>query len=188
MRTVANSPAAQGLAEILVVLLDAHVGRHVVNAQQPEGAVEGEARPVPHAVLKLALQQVVDADEKVADVGKEIAHPAADLLVHEIAISRRHRLGDRLVDGLVELVDAAVEAFERIAWIAVRAGACRQKRKQHDAAQEPHFAGSLARSPALLNRNWLMRFSSTTAPRPAATKIPTHRSIAERFIVRDLLQ
>src|SRR5467141_3379618 len=163
IRTVANAPAAQGLAKILVVLLDPHVGRHIVNAQQPAGAVEGEARPVHHAVLELALQQVVDADEKVADVGKEIAHPAADLLVQQVVISRRHRLGDRLVDGLVELVDAAVEPFERIAWIAVRAGACRQNREQHDAAREPHFAGSLAGSAALLNRNWLMRFSSTTA-------------------------
>src|SRR6266550_5152089 len=163
IRTVANAPAAQGLAEILVVLLDAHVGRHVVNAQQPEGAVEGEARPVLHAVLDLALQQVVDADEKVGDVGKEIAHPAADLLVQQIAISRRHRPGDRRVDGLVELVHAAVESFEWIAWIAVRGGACRQKRKQHCAGREPHFAGSLAGSAALLNRNWLMRFSSTTA-------------------------
>src|SRR5438445_7892825 len=161
--TVANAPAAPGLAEILVVLFDPHVGGHVVNAQQPEGAVEGEARPVLHAVLELALQQVVDADEKSADVGQDIAHPAADLLVHGIAISRRHRLGARLVDGLVELVDAAVEAFERIAWIAVHGGACGQKRKQHCAAQEPHFAGSLAGSAALLNRNWLMRFSSTTA-------------------------
>src|SRR6266850_8011288 len=164
--TVANAPAAQGLAEILVVLLDPHVGRHVVDAQQPDGAVEGKARPVLHAVLELALQQVVDADEKVGDVGKEIAHPAPDLLVQQIAIGRRHGLGDRLVDGLVELVDAAVESFERIARIAVRGGACRQNRKQHYAAKEPHFAGSLAGSlpsAALLNRNWLMRFSSTTA-------------------------
>src|SRR6267378_996456 len=166
IRTVANAPAAQGLAEILVVLLDPHVGRHIVNAQQPDGAVEGEARPVLHAVLDLALQQVVDADEKVGDVGKEIAHPAADLLVQQIAISRRHRLGDRRVDRLVEFVDTAVESFERIAWIAVRGGACRQNRNEHYAAQEPHFAGSLAGSlpsAALLNRNWLMRFSSTTA-------------------------
>src|SRR6266852_863428 len=164
--TVGNAPAAQGLAEIFVVLLDPHVGRHIVNAQQPDGAVESEARPVLHAVLELALQQVVDADEKVGDVGKEIAHPVADLLVQQIAISRRHRLGDRLVDGLVEFVDTAVESFERIAWIAVRGRACRQNRKQHNAAQEPHFAGSLAGSlpsAALLNRNWLMRFSSTTA-------------------------
>src|SRR5882672_2808569 len=165
IRTVANAPAAQGLAEILVVLLDPHVGRHIVNAQQAERAVEGEARPVLHAVLELALQQVVDADEKVGDVGEEIAHPAADLLVQQVAISCRHRLGDRLVDGLVELVDAAVESFERIARIAVRGGACRQNRKQRYAAKEPHFAslaGSLP-SAALLNRNWLMRFSSTTA-------------------------
>src|SRR6266851_1032402 len=163
---VANAPAAQCLAEILVVLLDPHVGRHIVNAQQPDGAVEGEARQVLHAVLELALQQVVDADEKVGDVGKEIAHPAADLLVQQIAISRRHRPGDRLVDRFVEFVNAAVEAFERIAWIAVRGGACRQNRNEHYAAQEPHFAGSLAGSlpsAALLNRNWLMRFSSTTA-------------------------
>src|SRR5712691_7370888 len=164
--TVGNAPAAQGLAEILVVLLDPHVGRYIVNAQQPEGAVEGEARPVLHAVLDLALQQVVDADEKVGDVGKEVAHSVADLLVQQIAISRRHRLGDRRVDRLVEFVDTAVESFERIAWIAVRGGACHQNRKQHYAAQEPHFAGSLAGSlpsAALLNRNWLMRFSSTTA-------------------------
>src|SRR5438132_1436642 len=93
----------------------------------------------------------------------EIANPAADLLVQQIAISRRHRPGDRRVDGLVELVHAAVESLERIAWIAVRGGACRQKRKQHCARREPHFAGSLAGSAALLNRNWLMRFSSTTA-------------------------
>src|SRR6267378_2054646 len=164
--TVGNAPAAQGLAEILVVLLDPHVGRYVVDAEEADRAVEGEARPVLHAVLKLSLQHVVHADEKVGDVGKEIAHPAADLLVHQVAIGRRHRFGDRLVDGLVEFVNPDVESFERIAWIAVCSGASRQNRKQNNASQEPHFAGSLAGSlpsAALLNRNWLMRFSSTTA-------------------------
>src|SRR5438034_1228161 len=127
------------------------IGAHADQAQRDRGIAQPDRPEI--------------ADRIGIDVGRgaDAVAQRARAQNRQHAISRRHRPGDRRVDGLVELVHAAVESFERIAWIAVRGGACRQKRKQHCAGWEPHFAGSLAGSAALLNRNWLMRFSSTTA-------------------------
>src|SRR6185436_11111402 len=46
VRAIPDPPAAEGLAEILVVLLVAHVRGDVADAEKAEGRVEGEAHPV----------------------------------------------------------------------------------------------------------------------------------------------
>src|SRR3954469_684555 len=165
VRPAFRAPPAEGLAEVLVVLLVAHLARHVVDAEKAEARVPQHSRPVPGAVGELALQDVVRADEHVADVAEEIAHAVANLTWHDPLVAARHRLRDVHVDYVVEAVDAPVHALERVARVALaRAGAAGDERGDHDPA--PHFAASFASplpSAALLNRNWLIRFSSTTA-------------------------
>src|SRR5688572_13970511 len=163
VRAVARAPAAEGLAEVLVVLLEAHIGRHVVQAEQPESAVEREAHPVEEAVLELALQHVVHADEQVAQVAEEVAHAVADLAVHVVAVRRRDGPADVLVERVVEGVEVPIQRLVGIARIAAGGGASGQGDERDEGEEALHFFSSGFPSAALLNRNWLIRFSSTTA-------------------------
>src|SRR6185295_16162759 len=177
---VAHAPAPERLAEILVALLDAHVGGDVVQAEQAERAVEDEAHPVLEAVEELALQHVVDPDPQVAEVGEEVADAAANLFVQDVAVGSSHRHCHPLVRHLVEAVDGAVHRLQRVARVAVLGGGAaarqRQQQRQHaqgqaQRARQRHFFSSLP-SAALLKRNWLIRFSSTTADWVRRTRSP----------------
>src|SRR6185369_16130923 len=178
--TVAHTPAPERLAEILVALLDAHVGGYVVQAEQAERAVEHEAHSVLETVEKLALQHVVDPDPQVAEVGEEIADAAADLFVQDVAVGSSHRHSHPLVGHLVEAVDRAVHGLQRVARVAVLGGGAAPGEREHEAqhaqgpveqARQRHFFSSLP-SAALLKRNWLIRFSSTTADWVRRTRSP----------------
>jgi len=169
IEAIARAPAAEGLAEILVMLLQADVGGDVVDAEHAEEGVHREAHPVLHRVVGLALQEVVEADEDVGDVGEEVAHPPPHRLGHDVAIRGGHRPHHRRVEPFVEAVDRAVHRLERVARVAVaRAGAAGEREEDGDqgGTRQHHLPGSLAGSlpsAALLKRNWLIRFSSTTA-------------------------
>src|SRR5688500_3336365 len=106
-----GAPAAEGLAEILVMFLVAPLGGDVVDAEQAERAVKRKARPVVDAVGELALQKIVHPDQRVGEVGEEVADAHADLLVQHLDISARHRPRQPVVEGLVEAVHAAVHAL-----------------------------------------------------------------------------
>src|SRR5512138_2435140 len=183
IRARARPPVAQGLAEILVVLLVSHVARDVVDAEQADSGIKRNTRPVVGTVGELALQEIVHADEHVGDVAEEVAHPVADLAGHHLAIRGGHWLRHRLVHLVVEAVDDAVHAFQRIARIALARG--RAAGEQCDGERQPgsHFGASFASglgsalasgfaSAALLNRNWLIRFSSTTADCVSRSRSP----------------
>src|SRR5438105_3736737 len=75
-----DAPAAEGLAEVLVVLLVAHVARHIVDAEEADGAIKRKARPVADTVLKFSLQEIVQADERIGEVAEEVAHAVADFI------------------------------------------------------------------------------------------------------------
>src|SRR5687767_5080196 len=155
------------------MLFVAPVGGDVVDAEQPDGAVEGKAHEIVEAVLELALQDIVDADERVGQVGEEVGDAVADLLVQHLAIASRHRPGEVFVEGIVEAVHAAVEGLERVARVALLAGrgAAPEGRQDQEQNEPDHFFSSLP-SAALLNRNWLIRFSSTTADCVRRTRSP----------------
>src|ERR1044071_4607821 len=178
--TLFRSPAPERLAEILVALFDAHVGGHVVQAEQAERAVEDEAHSVLEAVEELALEHVVHPDPQVAEVGEEIADAAADLLVQDVAVGSSQRHGNPLVRHLVEAEDRAGHGLQRVARGAVLVGGAarreREQQRQHaqgqgQFARQRHFFSS-SPSAALLNRNWLIRFSSTTADCVRRTRSP----------------
>src|SRR5579859_3594095 len=168
VRARRRAPAAEGLAEIFVVLLVSHIRGNVVQAEEPYSGIKRKARPIADTVLEFPLQEIVHADEGVGEVAEEVTHALAYLGRHDLLVSRGHRPRDRGVDLVVELVDAAVQRFPRIARVALGgAGAARGRAHERGEQQDAHhFAGSFASglpSAALLNRNWLIRFSSTTA-------------------------
>src|SRR4029079_927433 len=53
VRAVARTPAAEGLAETLVVLVDAQVARPVEQAEDPDRGIDREPRPVGDRVPRL---------------------------------------------------------------------------------------------------------------------------------------
>src|SRR6185436_11033842 len=175
-------PAPERLAEILIVLLQPHVARDIVQAEDAEGRIESEARPVGDRVGRLALQQVVRADPEIRDIGKEIADPAAHRSGQHVAIGGRHWLANGRVEAIVERIHRAIESLERIA--AVGAGRrttrrpCQEQRKNQvpECAYRRHLPSLLSLlslpSAALLNRNWLIRFSSTTADCVSRSRSP----------------
>src|SRR5260221_251521 len=85
IRPATGAPAAEGLAEVLVVLLIAHVGSDVVEAKQAYSGIKRNTRPIADTVLELSLQEIVHADEDVADVAEEVAQPVAVLQHHAVA-------------------------------------------------------------------------------------------------------
>src|SRR2546422_811041 len=96
------------------------------------------------------------------------ADAVAHLDRHHLLVGVRHRPRDRGIDLVVEAVDAAVQRLPGVARIAVcgARAACQQAQERNERETQVHFAGSFASglpSAALLNRNWLIRFSSTTA-------------------------
>src|SRR3954467_5827455 len=181
IRARSHAPVAERLAEILVVLFIAHVGRDVVNPQDAEAGIERYPHPVVEAVGELALQDVVHADEHVADVAEEIAHAVADLAGYRLAVAGGDRPSNVLVQLVVDTVDAAVPALEWVACLLAaqaRTAAERQRGKRQHHAQH-HFVASFGSalasglpSAALLKRNWLIRFSSTTADWVSRSRSP----------------
>src|SRR5258706_14258223 len=130
-----------------------------MDAEQADSAIKRDTRPVADTVFKFALQEIVHADEDVADVAEEVAYAIADFDRHHAHVPARHRPGDRLIDRVVEAVDAAVQRLERMARIAVAGARATGGHADQRREGQPrhHLAGSFASGlpwAALLNRNW----------------------------------
>src|SRR5689334_10116239 len=61
VRAGRRTPAAESLAEVLIVLLIAHVGGDVVEAEEADSGIKRKARPVADTVLEFSLQEIVHA-------------------------------------------------------------------------------------------------------------------------------
>ena len=107
IRPAANAPITQRLAEVLVVFLQPV--RDIEQAEDAERAVEQETRAVGDGLGELELQQVVGGDDDIIQVGEKIAHHDLAGERHYGVVALRHRFGDGPVDGVIELVNAAVE-------------------------------------------------------------------------------
>src|SRR5882762_5182290 len=78
IRAAADAPGAQGLAKILVVLLESQLGGEVENAGDPERRIEKKPAEIIYSLLKFALQHVIHRNPDVLEVGKEIRDTGAD--------------------------------------------------------------------------------------------------------------
>src|SRR5437773_434178 len=137
IRAAADTPRAQGLAEILVVLLESQLGGEVENAGDPERRIEKNPPKVVYPLLKFTLQHVVHGNPDVLEVGKEIGNTGANGTWQHGAIGSRHRLDHRLVRSIVEAEHHPVERLERVGRIASRSGAARQRPGEEQRRAQP---------------------------------------------------
>ncbi|MNV36148.1 hypothetical protein D3C71_1276140 [compost metagenome] len=119
VRTLAKAPHAQRGAEVVRDLAGA-IGRgHVKAAAHAHGGVEQEAAQRVHEVVATTLQEAVRARPEVGHVAEDVVHATAHGLRRDEGIGLGDRLEYRAVDRVIELVNAPVEAFPRIARVRV---------------------------------------------------------------------
>ena len=91
----------------------------IEQAADTDGAVDHEAAGVVPCLLDLALQEVVGDHVDVADVVKEVGDAGADDLGRDLDVAFRGGFDEVLVQPVVEVVDEAVDALERIVILCV---------------------------------------------------------------------
>src|SRR5882762_9094074 len=137
IRAAADTPGAQGLSKILVVLLESKLGGEVENAGDPERRIEKKPSEVVYPLLKFALQHVIHRNPDVLEVGKEIRNTGADGSRQHGAVGSRNRLDHRPVRGIVEAEHRPVERLERIGRVAPGSGAASQRSRQEQRRAQP---------------------------------------------------
>src|SRR5258706_13055810 len=78
VRALREAPLAEGDAEVVAILGDAHHRGEVEDAAEPEARVEEHAPERVSRAIAVALQQSVDAREQIVDVAEEVRHTIAD--------------------------------------------------------------------------------------------------------------
>ena len=89
-------------------------------AAQAERRVEQKAPGVLESRARLALQELIDDGARIRKIREEVADPRTHPLRRDLAITARDRLERGPIERVVELVDAAIEAFQ---WIVGRGAA-----------------------------------------------------------------
>src|SRR6185369_5296897 len=133
-----------------------------------------QAPKVNAGVAKLSLQRPIHPDPQITDIAEEITDPRLDRQGHRLVVhlgNRLRRIGiHRLIDG----EHGAIEAFIRVARVFLshyRSGkpehhhATSSQLAPHAPPRGPEHQSHFLSCPsaALLNRNWLIIFSRTTA-------------------------
>ena len=122
VRPVADAPHRQRLAQVFVVLLDAHLGGHVEHPEDAQRGVDQHPSQVRGTVAALALEQVVDAGPDVLDVAEEVADGHFHRQRRHFVVADRQRLEHRLVHPFIEGVHGAVVTLPRIARVTAGGG------------------------------------------------------------------
>jgi len=127
VRTAADAPVTEGLAEVFVAAVQPHFGADVDKAQHAEGGVHQQAGSVHAGRVWLELQHVVGQVANIADIAEEVVHA----VLHELRGHKLIALGQWFegvgINGIVEGEDRAVDAFP---WIIFRRGLCGERGHQ----------------------------------------------------------
>ncbi|MNP31656.1 hypothetical protein D3C76_1247870 [compost metagenome] len=114
VRAVRHAIEAQGLAEVLALVRQAHLACRVPQAGDANGGVEQQARGDFHRTLALELQQAVEQVGDIAQVAEEVAHATTDKTRGDVAVAIDHRQEHPLVKAVVEVVDPPVHRLQRV--------------------------------------------------------------------------
>ncbi len=125
-----HAPLAEGLAEVLVVLVQPGRRGRIEQAAKSHGRVQQQPARVAARLLELRLQQVVDDGDGVGEVVDEIRDSRAHYARRDLDVGLRHRSGDGLVEAIVELVGHAVDPLQGIARVALGGRLCAAKKQQ----------------------------------------------------------
>ncbi|MCY1172591.1 hypothetical protein D9M73_127280 [compost metagenome] len=118
--------AAERVAKAVVMMRQVEIGRlgDIKQSANPDGRVDAKTRQRLECALRLQLQHIVGENERLADIGKNVADAGAHHLGHDFLIRHRHRTQENPVEKLMDREHHPVEAFERIAlgMVAVHPG------------------------------------------------------------------
>ena len=135
IRPAGDTPFAKGLPEVAIMFFQSQFGRHIDATQNTHGRINQHPAGVRDCISRFPLQQTVDRDKYVVDVGKHVTHALARRFRHHCTVARGDRFEDRIVCGIIEAEHGAVEALERIARRAAgsaAAGNCCEHQRQYD--------------------------------------------------------
>src|SRR5262249_17320666 len=111
----------------------------VPEPEDPERRVHDETHRVAHALLGLALEEVVQAGRDVLDVGEEVVHAFLREARDEAAVALRDRAHDRLVERVIEPEGLAIEACPGMARVAAGGGgAAREGERGEEGGDHSH--------------------------------------------------
>src|SRR5207249_1923813 len=118
IRTGLDSPVAECLAEVLLVLVQTDFGGGVEQAADAHRRVQEEAPRILPETPEFELQQVVDHRDRIEEVVHEIGHAGTHRARYDLLISASHRPRDRMIDRHVDLEGRAIQSFPRVTRIA----------------------------------------------------------------------
>jgi hypothetical protein len=99
---------AQGLAKILLVLVQAHLRSRVQETADSDGRIDHQAREIIGRRAKFALQSIVDHHGRGAQIREKIADAGARRRRDRPYIGARDGLEDGAIDFVVYPVYAAI--------------------------------------------------------------------------------
>ena len=114
------------------MLFQSETGRHIEQAANAERRIGDHARHIGGSLAEFELEQVVYGDQGIVDIGEEVPHAGAYRVRQDGLIAFCHGFHDRFVNRVVELIDAAIKGFQRVARVAI-GGATGQRK--HDPEQ-----------------------------------------------------
>ena len=104
----------ESLAKVFTFFGYTHGGGRVPQAADAQQGVEQQARGGAHGPFALQLQQAVAQAGDIAQVAEEVAYAGAQRLGGDVDVALHCRQHDPLIETVVELVDAAVPALQRV--------------------------------------------------------------------------
>lgn len=114
VRAFRHAIEAQGLAEVLVLARQAHLGRRVPKPANADDGVEHQAGGDFRRALGLELQHTVEQVGHIPQVVEEVAHSGAHEAWGDVLVATHQRQQHPLVQAVVEVVDAPVHRFQRV--------------------------------------------------------------------------
>ncbi len=105
---------AQRRAEPIVMMRQAGLGRRIEQAADPDHAIDHEAAERLGRALDPELQHVVAENHRLAELGDEVVQYLADRGADAVGIAQRQRPQDRVVDHLVDRIEAPVDPLEGV--------------------------------------------------------------------------
>ncbi|MNC23741.1 hypothetical protein D3C75_717750 [compost metagenome] len=129
VRTTAYAPVTQGLTEVFIVTLQAHLGANIKETAQTKGGVDDQARGIDSGGMRLELQDVVGQVGHITQVEEDIVNAVFQKLRGDRLITLGQWLKRVSVDSVVEGKDRPVDALPWI-FLGRRLGCAHWRQQQ----------------------------------------------------------
>ena len=119
-----HAPTAKCHAEIILVFIPTSVASHIEEATKTQRGIDNNATQIIKGLFNTTLQQVVNTDHDITNIGEEVGDQNAQRFGQNKVITNGHRLNQHRINGFVHLEHATVITFPRVARVATGGAAC----------------------------------------------------------------